>query len=247
MLAKTRNIAQTAARSLAKQPLFARIVAYLALALTGLRYTGGVYAWISENRLEQPTYTVVETLPGGVEVRRYDAITIAETTIEGSLREATSSGFRLCAGYIFGKNKPRNAGLLAPAGAGEKMAMTAPVRQAVQSGRGGGKKVKISFVMSRKRPLNSLPIPRDAKVRLRTLAPHYAAFKKFNGPPPTDKTVAKAEAAVRAALERTGGKVRPVANAETLVLGYHDPFAVPNLLRRNEVGLMVEGKALRPL
>lgn len=229
----------------AKVPFLAQLAAYFALALTGLRYTGGVYAWLAENRLERPTYAVIETLPGGVELRRYDAITIAETTIEGTLREATSSGFRLCAGYLFGKNKPRrSAGLLAPAG--EKMAMTAPVRQAVQSAR-GGKKVKVSFVMSRKRPLNSLPIPRDAKVRLRVLAPHYAAFKKFGGPPPNEKTVAKMEAAVRSALERTGGKVKPVANAETLVLGYHDPFAVPNFLRLNEVGLMIEGKALRSL
>lgn len=234
------------ARRVAKLPFFGQIAAYLVLAFTGLRYTGGVYAWITENRLEQPTYSVVETLPGGIELRRYDAITIAETTIDGTLREAASNGFRLCAGYIFGKNKPRNAGLLAPAGQGEKMAMTAPVRQAVQSGR-GGKKVKVSFVMSRSRPLNSLPIPRDAKVRLRTLAPHYAAFKKFSGPPPSDEKVAKMEADVRAALERTGGKIRPLANAETLVLGYHDPFAVPNFLRRNEVGLMIEGKSLRPL
>jgi hypothetical protein len=101
--------------------------------------------------------------------------------------------------------------------------------------------------MSAKRPLSLLPIPRDAKVRLRTLAPHYAAFKRFNGPPPTDKTVAKMEAAVRSALESTGGKLRPRANAETIVQGFHDPFAVPNLLRRNEVGLMIEGKALRPV
>jgi hypothetical protein len=235
------------AAGLAKLPFFAQIAAYLLLAFTGLRYTGGVYAWITENRLEQPPYAVVDTLPGGVEVRRYDAITIAETTIEGSFREATSSGFRLCAGYIFGKNTPRrNAGMLAASIEGEKMAMTAPVRQAVQAG-SGGKKIKVSFVMSAKRPLSSLPIPRDAKVRLRTLAPHYAAFKRFNGPPPTDKTVAKMEAAVRSALESTGGKLRPRANAETIVQGFHDPFAVPNLLRRNEVGLMIEGKALRPV
>ncbi|KAJ1618938.1 SOUL hem-binding protein [Pavlovales sp. CCMP2436] len=121
------------------------------------------------------------------------------------------------------------------------MEMTAPVRQSVAPR--GRREVKVSFLMSKKRTLGSLPVPRDAKVKLRSVPAHFAAFKRFNGPPPTDAVVAKKEAVVLKALAETGGvaAVRPVAGGETLVYGYHDPFLVPSLLRRNEVGVMVEG------
>ncbi|KAG8460009.1 hypothetical protein KFE25_011058 [Diacronema lutheri] len=222
--------------------LLPKAASWLLVAFFAIRYTGGLYAWVTENRLEQPAYTVVRRLGHGVELRRYEAYNVAEATMKASLKEAASGGFRLCAGYLFGKNVPRErAGFLRPPPPedvpGETMDMTAPVRQALAPSR-GARTVKVSFVMSRKRPLGSLPVPRSAKVHLRTVPAHYAALVRFSGPPPTDDVVAKQEAVVRKAIEATGGAVRPVGK-ETLVLGYHDPFLVPNLLRRNEVGLMV--------
>ena len=32
---------------------------------------------------------------------------------------------------------------------------------------------------------------------------------------------------------------------EVLVYGYHDPFMTPNFLRRNEVGVYVDGRSVR--
>jgi hypothetical protein len=231
----------------------AQLATYIFLAVSAVRYTGGVYAWMTENRLEQPAFTVVKQLGDGVEVRKYEAYNVAEATLKSSFKEATSSGFRLCAGYLFGKNQQRARGLL-PFGrrqtppddaVGEKMEMTAPVRQTLAPR--GARSVKVSFVMSRKRALSSLPLPRDTQVKLRAVPAHYAAFKRFNGRPPSSEVIAKKEAIVRKAIDETAGAVRASPNAETLVYGYHDPFLVPNLLRRNEVGVKVEGPALPPL
>lgn len=228
-----------------------KLATWLFLAFAAVRYTGGLYAWVTENRLEQPAYTVVRRLQNGVEVRRYEPYNVAEATMKASYKEATTNGFRLCAGYLFGKNTPRKSGGglflrrpdATPGNApGEKMEMTAPVRQKLLPAR-GARTVKVSFVMSKKRTLGSLPIPRDAKVQLRVVPAHYAAFVRFNGPPPSDATIAKKEAVVREALAASGGAVRAAPSAETLVYGYHDPFLVPNLLRRNEVGVQVGAPA----
>lgn len=119
-------------------------------ALGTLRYGFGLYAWQVANKLEKPSYIVLEKLSNGVELRRYEKYLIAETTIdEMSLmkqkeeeeadevnrgkkkrkgaqrdmyRETTGEGFRRCASYIFGKN------VIKKSNENEKMTMTSPVR-----------------------------------------------------------------------------------------------------------------------
>jgi hypothetical protein len=66
---------------------------------------------------EEPRHTVLRT-GDTFEVRRYEPYLVAETLVTGSAEDARNQGFRLLAGYIFGKNK----------GARE-IAMTAPVAQ----------------------------------------------------------------------------------------------------------------------
>ena len=69
---------------------------------------------------------------------------------------------------------------------------------------------------------------------------HQAAFVRFSGKPPSEQRVAKERARLEEALAKHGYEVR--RPEETLTYGYHDPFATPNLLRRNEVGLYVAKK-----
>jgi len=102
-----------------------------------LRYSAGIYAWRQTELLERPKYQVLQQLSNGVELRRYEPYLIAETTIAGQsgFKQPTSQGFRVCAGYIFGKNRGmRKPKTVASRFWGEKnveaekMAMTAPVR-----------------------------------------------------------------------------------------------------------------------
>ena len=107
-----------------RRSLIGRVLAVLLAVLGSARLGVGIFAWRAANVLERPDYTVIRKLPGGVELRRYAAYTIAETAVKtSSMREASSTGFRTVAGYIFGKNKPS-----------EKMRMTAPVRMSTSGG-----------------------------------------------------------------------------------------------------------------
>ena len=223
-----------------------KAVAYVLAVLVSLRLGLGLYAWDTANRLEQPNFSVLCKLPGGVELRQYEPYLIAETEVaSGPMRESTGKGFRTVAAYLFGKNKARGSGsekmaMTAPvrsSSGGEKMSMTAPVRSS------GGDKTKISFVMPSKYSMRTAPQPIDRAVRLRQVKPHFMAARTFSGPPPGEGRVQREREKVLQALGARS--LRPEGEAETLVLGYHDPFMTPNFLRRNEVGIFVDGDSVR--
>ena len=223
-----------------------KAVAYVLAVLVSLRLGIGLYAWDTANRLEQPNFSVLCKLPGGVELRQYEPYLIAETEVaSGPMRESTGKGFRTVAAYLFGKNKARGSGsekmsMTAPvrsSSGGEKMSMTAPVRSS------GGDKTKISFVMPSKYSMRTAPRPIDRAVRLRQVKPHFMAARTFSGPPPGEARVQREREKVLQALGDRS--LRPEGDAETLVLGYHDPFMTPNFLRRNEVGIFVDGDSVR--
>jgi hypothetical protein len=204
-----------------------------AAILTSVRYAGGLYAWIETEKLERPSYTVLQTLPGGIEVRRYEPYLIAETTVPDAsgLREAGRKGFGPVAGYIFGKNRARRGG----GGVAEKMAMTAPVR--VDGG--GGHDTRVSFVIGSNYTLKTVPRPLESTIKVRQVPAHTLAVRSFSGPPPKDERVAQERKKLESALSKA--KIAIQREGTTLVYGYHDPFITPNILRRNEVAVIVEG------
>ena len=246
-----------------------KVVGGIVGALVTIRYGLGLYAWRVSELLERPKYSVVEKLPGGIEIRSYEAYVVAEATMKGTpMRQSMGPGFGACAGYIFGgKNRVRGVSLKRTS---RSMSMTAPVRMETSE-----RATKVSFVMSANETVRSLPVPTDSSMALRQIKPHMvptrchrlnlgarddvfrergfpptpstrhhlatqAAFVRFSGPPPSEQRVAKERARLEAALAAHGYEVR--RPEETLTYGYHDPFATPNLLRRNEVGLYVAKK-----
>ena len=243
--------------------LAARIIVGALAALGTLRFGTGLYFWRVTEALERPSYTVISELSGAgggkVEIRRYEPYLIAETIVDGvGFREPTSQGFRACAGYIFGKNKPAKSGswLFSSSSsegdsAAETMQMTAPVRvsgeapPSVKACDSGGdtitmKKTKVSFVIGKNYTLRTAPKPLDSNVKVRQVPAHTLAVKTFSGPPPNDKRVLKERVKLEKALAKAGLDV-PSQDAETLVYGYHDPFITPSFLRRNEVALVIDG------
>ena len=214
--------------------LVSRVIGGVVGALVTIRYGLGLYAWRVSELLERPKYSVVEKLPGGIEIRSYEAYVIAEATMKGTrMRQSMGPGFGACAGYIFGgKNRVRGISLKRTS---RSMSMTAPVRMEMSNAA-----TKVSFVMSANETVRSLPVPTDSSMALRQIKPHTAAFVRFSGKPPSEQRVARERARLEEALAKHGyAVVRP---EETLTYGYHDPFATPNLLRRNEVGLYVAKK-----
>ncbi|GAB5355294.1 hypothetical protein AAMO2058_000192700 [Amorphochlora amoebiformis] len=195
----------------------------IAVLLTG-KFMVQLAAWRAAEVLEKPRYDVISNF-NGVELRKYKPYIVAEVrTGTPKMKQASSSGFRQVAGYIFGKNKVRKGdGPL-------KMKMTAPVRMESQS-----KDTSISFVMGSKYDLASLPKPMNKNVTLRQIAEHYLAVKKFSGPPPNEELVGQIRDQIRKTLNEKG--LIEAKKDKTFLYQYHDPFATPNFLRKNEVGL----------
>ena len=65
--------------------------------------------------VEQQRYDVIETLPGGVEIRSYPEHQVISVDVRAGLSDAGNIGFRPLVSYISGYNL-----------SGEKIAMTAP-------------------------------------------------------------------------------------------------------------------------
>src|SRR5689334_2993913 len=148
---------------------------------------------------EQQSYEVAERR-GAFELRRCPAHLVAEIEIAGSFDEAPIRAFRPLeiagsfdeapirafrplAGYINGANRSRRRiAMTAPvtqqASGPEKSAMTAPVLQQA-AGRPG--RYLVQFVMPSHLTAETLPVPRDARVRTREIPRQLAAAVRFSG------------------------------------------------------------------
>jgi hypothetical protein len=163
------------------------------------------------------------------EVRRYPAHVVAEITVEGSFGHAGNRAFGPLAGYIGGRNQPR-----------EKVAMTAPVLQepsrgpaleitAPATGEVSGDQHTVAFVMPAEHSLDSLPEPTDQRIRLREVPEQVVAAVRYSGRWTTGGFARRA-ATLREALQ---AEEIPVIGA--LRWARYDPPWTPWFLRRNEV------------
>ena len=179
-----------------------------------------------------PGYTVVQRYPA-FEVRDYAPYLVAEVVVPGPADEAGNQGFRILAGYIFGKNKgERKIAMTTPVtqtAAPTRIAMTAPVTQAAAEDG-----FVIQFRMPEGFTLDTLPEPLDARVKLREVVPGRLAVIRYSGTwseANYDEHLQKLQQAVAAAGLRTTGN--PIYSR------YNAPF-VPWFLRRNEIWLKVD-------
>lgn len=126
---------------------------------------------------EMPPYTV-ERSDGMREIRAYGPHLLAEVKVSGTRQGAIQSGFRLLAGYIFGGNAE-----------GEKIAMTVPVAQTPDGG-----DWTVSFMMPARYTQDTLPTPRDDRVRFVEVGPSRQVVERFSGLPATNDLAARADA-----------------------------------------------------
>lgn len=197
----------------------------LLLGLSFLLFSGMAMA------IEEPKYTVLEQ-SGAFELRAYESMIVAETTVTGSSDEATRAGFRLIADYIFGNNTSRT-------GENEEISMTAPVTVEPKSEEISmtapvnleqvGQQWRVHFVMPSKYTLATLPKPNNPAVTLRKLPPRNYAVVRFSGFT-GDAKKAKKTAELLQWLESKG--IKPVGTPE--LARYNAPWTLP-FLRRNEI------------
>ena len=186
--------------------------------------------------IEEPDYEVLHRAEG-YEIRRYAPYIVAEVDVDGGHTEGGNTAFRILAGYIFGDNRSREKmAMTAPVESrirdnGVRMAMTAPVTSAPAN---GGKQRTVAFVMEKKYTLETLPIPSDERIRIRTNPARVMAVTRYSGRW-SEQIFAEKEAALLQALERDG--IRPAAPP---VLARYDAPYKPWFLRRNETMVEIE-------
>ena len=197
-------------------------------AAVGAALIGGAALYIyREKQTEEPEYRALAT-DGDFQIRDYPAITVAETVIEGSRREALSDGFAQLANYIFAKSRD-----------GEKLPMTVPVMQDAGDPMAsdpplfddeleGGWRTR--FVMPDGREADDLPTPPEG-IELVEIPARKVAVISFAGRP-DDRELTEQEDRLRGWLARRG----ETSEAEPEYAFYNSPV-VPGPLRRNEVWL----------
>jgi len=183
------------------------------------------------SRVEQPKYSVVESF-GSIELRQYEPTIVAEVEIAGDQQTALEAGFRVLAGYIFGKNqanqtyKSAKIAMTSPVSQtrSEKIPMTSPV-----TAEASGSVWKIRFTMPSQYSLPTLPQPKDDRIKLFEVPGERIAAIRFSGVATAKDMEKKAEE-----LETFLIKHNMKSSGEAVYAYYNPPWTLP-FLRRNEV------------
>ncbi|NBY18799.1 heme-binding protein [bacterium] len=184
---------------------------------------------------EEPQYSVTSKT-GKIEIRQYQAFLVAETAVSGSRESAGSNGFKILASYIFGNNKGDN-----------NIAMTAPVIQVEEptfsvtqpSDNTNSKDPKnqswtIQFMMPAQYTLESLPKPRDSRVKFKTIPPRKMASITYSGRW-TESNYLEHLDILNQEIQKAGIKTKGTA----LWARYNSPFT-PWFLRKNEILIEID-------
>ncbi|HWJ19179.1 MAG TPA: heme-binding protein [Geobacterales bacterium] len=188
----------------------------------------GIAAGPVLSRVEQPDYKV-EKQDGSIEIRSYGPMIAAEAQVQGERKSAINEGFRLIAGYIFGKNEPQaKIEMTTPVEQqkSQKIAMTSPVTQ-----QGQENSWTVRFIMPKSWTMQTLPAPSDPRVKLEPLPARRFLVVTFSG-------LARDEAieSRTAELRQYAASNKLATVGEPLLAFYNPPWTLP-MLRRNEIML----------
>ncbi len=162
----------------------------------------------------------VERSDRSLEIRRYPSMVLA--TVYG---RSDYDAFSILFDYISGDNTPRSKiPMTAPVISSEKIAMTVPV---ISDGR------SFSFVMPSGQGADTIPEPRDARVKLEAFPARRMAVVRFRGRA-REKAVRERTSELISYVEGLGLKVK----GEPSLMRYNPPFT-PGFLRRNELAVEV--------
>jgi hypothetical protein len=194
-----------------------RIIAifFLTLVLAGGLWV--LYGLWAVRGIESPSYTVKAQYEN-FEVREYEDLILASTTVSGDLENSRVEGFKKIAAYIFGENT-----------LGQEIAMTAPVSTEQVKNSSNDTEYTISFVMPHSYSMQDLPLPTDSQVRVLNTPQRKVAVLTYYGTV-NETVVAEKMAFFASELEKAGYKY----HGEMILTEYNPPFT-PWFLRKNEV------------
>lgn len=194
------------------------------------------YGYFAVRGVEEPSYRVIEVREE-YEIRVYEPMLVAETTVEGDYRNALNRGFVPLADYIFGNNTAKSSiAMTVPVTEArtevdsEKLAMTIPVLEREE----GTQMRTIAFVLPASYTLDTIPQPNNTRVTVRRIPGQTVAVRAF-GWIPTDRRVAEQKSILNQALAHDG--IMPVGGVQSAL--YNPPWTPPFMLR-NEVLVSID-------
>ena len=165
--------------------------------------------------IETPQYKLIKK-KGDFEIRSYDEMVVARTSVNSDYKESTLTGFRRIAGYIFGGNDKEM-----------KIAMTAPVIADCPSE--GLKSYNISFVMPKEHSMKDLPKANISEVSIQKESLGEVAVLSFGGWASESRSMGYqkklSELLIKNKIETKGG---------FMIAQYNSPWTLPPF-RKNEV------------
>ena len=167
------------------------------------------------------------------EIRDYAPHILAETVVEGDIKDAGNTAFKRLFRYISGDNRSREkVAMTAPVSqqpVGEKIKMTAPV---------GQQRVKeswaVSFMMPASYTLETLPEPENPKVTLRQVPARRMAAIRYSGFW-SEKGYLRYKLELESWIHEKGLTIV----GDPIWARYNPPFT-PWFLRRNEILIPVD-------
>lgn len=187
---------------------------------------------INAMAIEEVKYKVIKK-DNHFEIRDYAAHIIAETVVEGNLKDAGNIAFKKLFQYISGDNRSRDkVSMTAPVSQqpkGEKIKMTAPVAQQRDK-----ESWVVSFMMPSSYTLETLPEPKDIAVTLRQVPARRMASVRYSGFW-SEESYLRHKAELESWIHKMGLSVVGVP----VWARYNPPF-MPWFLRRNEILIQID-------
>jgi hypothetical protein len=175
-----------------------------------------IYTYWSRSNIESYPYKVVKKYDN-FEIREYEASLFTSVKLStNDYKKASSKGFSILAGYIFGGNDKK-----------EKISMTSPVSMSMEDS------MTMMFLVPKSMKKDNLPQPNQSQIEFREEPAKKLAAIRFGGWASTEK------------LEEYKQKLIAALDAQDIqhkgnfsYLGYNPPFDL--FFRRNEVVVGVE-------
>ncbi len=169
------------------------------------------FAMSTQRNIETYPY-LVEKKYEAFEVRSYEASLFTSVKLStNEYKQASSKGFSMLAGYIFGGNKSN-----------EKIAMTSPVSMSLEDS------MTMMFLVPQKYSKETLPEPNESQIIFEEVPSRTMAAIQFGGWA-DDESIAKYKAKLTDELAAEGIP----HTGKFYFLGYNAPYEVLN--RRNEI------------
>jgi hypothetical protein len=188
------------------------LLGIIAIVFVGIQ----LFSLKSQKNIETYPY-VVNKKYDQFEIRSYKATLFTSVKLSSKkYKEASSKGFSILAGYIFGNNN-RN----------EKIAMTSPVSMSLKDS------TTMMFMVPKKYKKETLPQPNLSKIKFKEEPAKTVAAINFNGWA-NDKKIKKYKQKLKDALDKEG----ILYKNRFQFLGYNAPYEVFN--RKNEIIVELE-------